>query len=335
MTTLTLETELDAIKKDDVIMQRHKNYIEPFWKSRVSQGVFGGKDGVEICYAFAINASATGSIVISSGRIESFIKYKELVYNLYHAGFSVFIHDHRGQGLSGRMTPNVQQGFVRDFDDYVSDLKLFYDKVVAPKSEHVPMLLCHSMGSAIGALYAMKHPNDFGRIAFSAPMFGIKPALPDWFACCLVKFHLAINLFFSKRPWYFFGQNNYIDEAFQNNRLTHCETRYQIFREAYESHPEAKLGGVTGRWLMAAHEAMMDIRANAESFPIPALILQAGQDAIVDNTRQNEVANKINDCEFLRIPGARHEILMESDGYRDIALRAVLNFFSDADQNHS
>lgn len=330
MTTLTLETDVSIKHSDNVIMQRHQNYIEPFWKSRVCQGVFGGKDGVEICYAYAINTAATGSIVISSGRIESFIKYKELVYNLYHAGFSVFIHDHRGQGLSGRMTKNSHQGFVLDFDDYVTDLKLFYDKVVSPKSQHVPMLLCHSMGSTVGALYAHKYPADFSRVAFSAPMFGIQPALPDWLACGLMRFHLALNVFFSKRPWYFFGQQNYSEEPFQNNRLSHCPTRYELFRRAYETHPEAKLGGVTGRWLLAAHEAMREVRLKAQMFPIPALILQAGGDEIVDNSRQNEVALRMPNCNLVDIPNAKHELLMESDVYRDPALRAILNFFSDA-----
>ena len=38
-------------------------------------------------------------------------------------------HDHRGQGLSGRMLDNPQPGYVESFDDYVQDFKQFYDEL--------------------------------------------------------------------------------------------------------------------------------------------------------------------------------------------------------------
>jgi alpha-beta hydrolase superfamily lysophospholipase len=41
-------------------------------------------------------------IVVCPGRIESYVKYAELAYDLVHMGFDVLIIDH-GQGLSGRM----------------------------------------------------------------------------------------------------------------------------------------------------------------------------------------------------------------------------------------
>lgn len=328
MTTMTLESQFNETVSENTILLRQTNHVEPFWKSKVSQGVFGGKDGVEISYAYVSNEHAIGSVVISSGRIESLVKYKELVYNLYHGGYSVFIHDHRGQGLSGRMTPNSHQGYVDDFDDYVADIKTFYDKVVMPKTSHKPVLLCHSMGSAIGALYCLKYPEDFSRVAFSAPMFGIRPAMPDWFACCLLKTFLAVNTLFSKRPWYFFGQKDYAEEPFQQNPLTHCSVRYNIFRQAYQTHASAQLGGVTGRWLMAAHNATRAIKNQAENFPIPALILQATNDTIVDNARQNLIAEKMPNCKLVEVINSKHELLVESDTYRDRAIREILSFFA-------
>lgn len=49
-------------------------------------------------------------IVVCPGRIESYIKYAELAYDLFHLGFDVLIIDHRGQGLSGRMLPDTHRG---------------------------------------------------------------------------------------------------------------------------------------------------------------------------------------------------------------------------------
>lgn len=327
ISSLVIGSHRESDSVDDIIFLRHKNHIEPFWRNKVGHGVFGSHDGIEIAYAYALHPSPTGSIAISSGRIESLIKYKELIYNLHNAGYSVFIHDHRGQGLSERMDRNLQLGFVKNFDQYVDDFKLFYDKVIAPKSDQKPMLLCHSMGGAIGALYVQKYQNDFSKVAFSAPMFGIRPALPDWLSSAMINVHLGLNTFFSKRPWYFLGQDDYRPEPFNRNNLTHSRARYEIFRQAYETHSEAQLGGVTNQWLKAAHKAMRNIVSSAHTFPISSLILQASADTIVDNQKQNLIAEIIPNCEKMTIEGAKHEILMESDKYRDPALRAILAFF--------
>lgn len=325
--TMAFGTSVTEQPDEHHIYDRQKNFVEPFWRDKVSQGVFGGIGSIDIAYACALHSNPIGSIVLSSGRIESLIKYKELVFNLYNAGYSVFIHDHRGQGLSGRMTDNTQLGYVESFDDYVQDFKIFYDKVVVPKSVHIPMLLCHSMGGAIGALYILTHPTDFSKVVFSAPMFGIRPALPNWFAATLIKIHHCINTIFSDKPWYFFGQSNYHDEPFESNHLTKSRARYSIFKEAYRNQPEVQLGGVTGVWLKAASQAMKKIESKANSFKVPSLILQAGNDIVVDNIRQNRVSEKLPDCQKISIKSAKHELLFEIDNERDACLRAILQFF--------
>jgi lysophospholipase len=324
---MSLDISVPEKTDEHHIYDRQKNFVEPFWRDKVSQGVFGGLGSIDIAYAYAVHPNPIGSIALSSGRIETLLKYKELVFNLYNAGYSVFIHDHRGQGLSGRMTDDAHQGYVEKFDDYVQDFKIFYDKVISPKSVHTPMLLCHSMGGAIGALYVLAHPTDFSKVVFSAPMFGIRPALPNWFAATLLKIHHCINAIFSDKPWYFFGQNDYSDEPFENNRLTRSHARYSIFREAYRNQSEVQLGGVTGVWLKAASHAMNRIESEATAFSIPSLLLQAGNDTVVDNVRQNNVAEKLPDCQKILLLGAKHELLFELDNERDTCLRAILQFF--------
>ena len=328
VSTLSWSNEQLEQSDDQTIMERHQQHIEPFWNSQVSQGFLSGKDGVDIAYAYVIHPEAKNSIAISSGRIESLIKYKELVFNLYHAGFSVFIHDHRGQGLSGRVSEYSQHGHVQDFDDYVVDFKIFYDKVIARKAQQKPMLLCHSMGSAIGALYTLSYPQDFAKVVFCAPMFGIRPALPEWLVCGLVYAHLWLNKLFSTKPWYFLGQGDYKPEPFAHNPLSQSQARYQIFRDTYDDHPQVQLGGVTNRWLAAAHNAMSTIRQKASDIQQPILMLQAGADKIVDNRQQTLVAKRIPRCNILTYTDARHELLMEADKYRDPCLRAIIQFFS-------
>lgn len=308
---------------EDELVPKYKTDIQPFWHSSVKLEKFTGVGGVDIAYAYVVHPEAIGSVVISSGRIECLLKYKEIVYDLYQNGYSVFIHDHRGQGLSGRMLDNPQIGYVDDFSDYISDFKTFIDLVVSENSQHKPKLLCHSMGGAIGTLLVLKSPELFEKVAFSAPMFGIRPPLPDWLAKLLLSLHATIN----KKNAYFFGQNNYENQPFVANELTHSEVRYQIFRQEYQTTPQVQLGGVSGHWLKMAAQAMDKIEQNVHRFPIPALVIQAGADQIVDNKRQSRVVENMANTKLMVINGSKHELLEEQDKFRVPCLTAILDFF--------
>lgn len=301
----------------------YKNVIAPFWDSQMKFGSFQGLGDVKIAYSFVIHPNPLGSIAISSGRIESMVKYKEVVFDLFQAGYSVFLHDHRGQGQSGRMLGNKHLGYVTDFSDYVADFKSFIDEVVIPNSDHKPNLLCHSMGGAIGAMTILRYPSLFDKVAFSAPMFGILPVLPRWLSRLLLSLHKVV----CSEPAFFWGQKNYESKPFENNELTHSKIRYQIFRNEYDGQPDVQLGGVTGDWLKAAITAMDNIEEAASSFPIPALVIQAAEDTVVDNKRQAIVASKLANCRFIVIDNAKHELLEEQDIYRDKAMKAILDFY--------
>ncbi|GAC16083.1 alpha/beta fold hydrolase [Aliiglaciecola lipolytica] len=320
--------EFLSVEDDALIEKRNQQFIEPFWQKNVINGYFSGTENVQIAYAYVLNPDPIGSIAISSGRIETLLKYKELIFNLYHAGFSVFIHDHRGQGLSGRLLEDSEKGYVGSFSDYVSDFKIFYDNVIAPNSIQKPILLSHSMGAAIASLYLLSHPEDFEKCVMSAPMFGIRPALPKWLTCLLIDGLTLLNSMFGSSPWYFLGQSKYNPKTFAQNELTHSPTRYKIFREVYKDNPQCKLGGVTTAWLKQADKAMSIIHKNASAITTPILLLQAGDDNVVDNAKQTKVAMNLANCTLLQLENAKHEVLFESEDIRDRSLRAILRFVS-------
>lgn len=300
--------------------------IQGFWHNQVTTGEFQGVDNVPISYAYSLHPEAVGSIVISSGRIEGFLKYKEVVFDLYQNHYSVFILDHRGQGLSGRMSDNPHHGYVQDYVDYVQDIKTFYDQVVTPNTRHKPVLLGHSMGGAIGALYLHQHPQDFAKAAFTSPMFGIKTPLPMWLAKALISSGQTLNHWFASRPWYFVGQGDYLAVPFALNVLTHSKARYQIFRQEYEQEPRLQLGGVTFNWLAASVQAMDRIAELAAQIQTPVLVLQAGADMVVENSAQDHVCAMMPNCRLVQIDKAKHELLMEADQYRQPAMQQILDF---------
>jgi lysophospholipase len=312
-----------VICSEENLTTTYTTAIQPFWQNSVQQGIFEGVNKVDIGYAYVLHPKAIGTVVISSGRVESFMKYKEVVYDLYQNGYSVFIHDHRGQGVSGRMLDNPQIGYVENFAEYVTDFKTFIDQVVTKKTQHKPNLLCHSMGGSIGALTVLRFPDLFNKVAFSAPMFGHRPSLPSWFANLLLTLHASIK----NKNAYFFGQKDYDNQPFASNQLTHSETRYEIFRQEYQAAPKLQLGGVSGHWLKMAALALNEIEQGVHRFPIPALVIQAGADQIVDNKRQEQVVQKMANSKLMVIEGSRHELLEERDDFRVPCVTAILSFF--------
>ncbi|UAA39209.1 alpha/beta fold hydrolase [Paraneptunicella aestuarii] len=317
------------LTQESELATKFPNIIEPFWDEHVTKMHFDGVKGVSIFAAYVVHPEAKGSIVLSGGRTEAAVKYKELIYDLYQNGYSVFTADHRGQGQSGRMNNNPNKGYVDDFQDYVTDFKTFYDEIVAPNSAHKPMLLCHSMGSAIGALYLITHPDDFAKATLGSPMFGIKAPIPLPVAKVIISAGLGLNSIVSSSPWYFIGQGNYKYQGFDGNPITQSQARYDIHNQVFEDYPETRLGGVTMHWLSKALFAMNYILENADKIKTPTLVLQAGADSIIDNKSHKPVCDRIPQCRFEIINKARHELLMEKDEYRNPALQKALSFFAE------
>jgi len=316
-----------------------KKDIETFWQTG-EFSFFHGIDGIRVNYAAFLrsqSSQSSQSIVISPGRCEGYLKYKELAYDLSQQGYQVFIIDHRGQGLSERMTINHHKGYVEHFDDYVDDIYHFVSQIVAPQcNNQKPFLLAHSRGGAIAARLIQKYPNCILATVLSSPMIAINSGmLPIWVAKSLIKASCYLNRFFSSTPWYFIGQSNYKISSFAKNNLSHSKHRYQNFIDLYQECPEIQLGGVTCYWLQQAIKVQQDLFTEIGKITSPVFIMQAGDDTIVDNEIQTNFCEHLNlsdpqsckESKPLTIKGARHELFFEQDKYRIPALTAALNWF--------
>ena len=113
------------------------------------------------------------------------------------------------------------------------------------------------------------------------------------------------------------------------------KVRYQKFTELYQSTPEIQLGGVTLHWLAEALKAKNILFKNMDKLTTPTLILQAGADSVVDNDAQNTFCQQLNKLQPKSCPNgqpiviqnARHELLFESDHYRNQALKHIKTWF--------
>lgn len=300
----------------------NKKNLQQFWNT-VKQGKIEGKQNVKLAWCSIINPNSNNVIVFCSGRTESYLKYKELINDLYHLNFSVYMVDHRGQGLSSRMTQNPQKGFVDKFDDYVDDFNTFIHEIVQPNKDKNLFLLGHSMGGAIGTLYLEKYPNIFKAAAFSSPMYGIKLPISKK----VIK--KLVSLFDSSRkghePNYVLGGKDYQSHPFQGNDLTGSQARYDNYRSLYQAMPNIHLGCPTNHWLKESINACERSIIAAQNSHVPILIFQAELDSVVDNKEQDLALTAR--CQKCVIPGARHEIFIETDERRNMALATMNTFF--------
>jgi lysophospholipase len=321
---------ISPISQAESLYHQWRQLVQPFWQSMAS-GELISQDGTQLYYRYHHAKNATCAVVISAGRMEMALKYAELSYELVQAGYSVFILDHRGQGLSQRGLANRFKGDIVDFELYQQDFALFMQQVVQPCQHRYHLALGHSMGCAILAAYLQQQPTSpFAAAIFAAPMFGIYTSIvPNIIAENAVLALHKVNQCFSQTPWYAPGQGDYKEKPFKNNPLTSCQQRYYWLQQRYQQQADSQLGGVTTRWLTQAIYAIKRIHQDAANWQTPVLLLQAANDKVV--------SNKLQDLWYQALPAAltrrkviistaRHEIFMESDPLRDQAFAAINHF---------
>jgi len=324
---------------EEQLTSRYVGEIAHFWQQG-NFSHFSGVNNVRINYAAFINNNGTmpaKCLVISSGRSESYLKYKELSFDLFNHGYSIFLLDHRGQGLSQHLLANPHKGHVENFQHYVDDLNIFIENLVAPHcQDNKPYLLAHSMGSAIAARYLQDFPDKIQAAVLSSPMLGFNSgSVPNFIAKSVLKVLAQLNQWFDDTPWYFLGHKGFSQNAFADNILMHSPIRYQLFTQLYKTTPAIQLGGVTVQWLTESQKGLERIFNNIDKIITPTLVIQAGQDQIIANQAQNDFCQQLHQSQPqscpngkpLLIADAYHELFFESDAYREQALSAVMQWF--------
>ncbi|TVQ82273.1 MAG: alpha/beta hydrolase [Micavibrio sp.] len=283
-------------------------------------GTFQNDDGAKIRYGCAEpkdKKNIKGTIAILPGFRETAEKYFETVNDFLDRGYAVWVMDWRGQGGSERYLPNdPQKSHSEGFDAQVRDLKQFIDTVVKPVKEKPLLLAAHSMGGHLAMRYLKEHPGKIDGAMITAPMFDIKTgALPRHIARTLAK-HATSG---SKGEKYIPGGKDWQDGAFEGNKHTHDETRFNLTQELFKNNPHLQTGDPSYRWV---HEAFRSIDILTEetylrAIDVPLLMATAGQDETVDVAAQDRAAKMLTRCRQITYPDARHEIWVEKDEIRN------------------
>lgn len=283
---------------------------------------FRGAGGVRLRAAlFVPPGRARGSIILSGGRTEPIEKYYEVIADFLERDFVVLVHDWRGQGLSARELGDRHKGHARGYKPYLDDfqalLKTFADRLPKPW-----VAVGHSMGGCL-TLLAMAHgERRFAGAVLSAPMLGVRtgkvPVGQARFAARLHTLMGRANRYVQGKPGDPFA------DQFEGNILTHDRARFFRTVGLIAAEPQLALGAPTWGWLDFAFRATAYLARpeRLREITAPVIIVQAEDDQLVDNAAQAAAARHLPQGKLVRVPGAYHEILMETDQMRNIFLRA-------------
>jgi lysophospholipase len=259
-----------------------------------------------------------GTVVVVQGRAEFIEKYFETVADLQRRGFAVAAADLRGQGGSGRLTADPHLGHVQSFHDYIADLETVMRKAVMPALPGPYVALAHSTGGAAVLLGVRRLHPLFERIVSVSPLVGFgTQTMPDWLFGATLDVSCLIGLrrkqVSARRP----GAGE--PGVFEGNPLTSDRARFSRNLAVLDAAPALRIGAPTIGWVKAARDTMVTLKKAelVERITVPTLLFACGSDRVVDPRAVERFGRRLVNGGTILVPGARHELLMEADRFRE------------------
>ena len=251
------------------------------------------------------------TVLILPGRATAIETFENVVDILRERGYSVWVFDWRGQGLSTREAG--KRGYIDCYETYLRDLDLFIRTFLKTDSLKRPvMVLGQSMGAHIGLRYMAENPGVLSGAVMTAPMLDINTGLYSRRAAQWLS-NVMVALGFGKSYIYTQGDYNPVTQPFEGNILTHSQENFYYHRHLQIDNPDIVVGGVTFGWVKATLESIKKLNCPEMLGKIqsPVKIYAAGEELVVDNSRIEKICGWIPKCELEVIAGARHQLLAE------------------------
>ena len=228
------------------------------------------------------------------GLAEHFGRYRFPIEFFTEKGHACYGLDLRGHGLS-----EGPRAHVRRFDDYLADVDALVDLVRERRPDAPILLVGHSMGGLIGALYALDHGDLFSGLVLSSP--GLQ-AHPDGAPSSLLLFFGRIASVLIPRL------------QFPTKLNPNFVSRSPKVVEAYRNDPLVT-NKVTARWATEFLSAQDRCFRRASRLTIPTLVMQSGDDRLVYPEATRRWAGLIpkETSTYQEWPGFYHEMFNEPE----------------------
>ena len=263
-----------------------------------------------------------GTLLFLGGRGDFIEKYIEAIDSWRGSGWTVLGFDWRGQGGSGELLPG-KVCHIDDFADFLADLTAFAEAALAGAPRpHVG--IGHSMGGHLLLRALVEARLTLDGVVLAAPMQGLRTR-PFPRAVLPLVARLGCMPGLRTRPLWSGADSP------RPGQVTSCPDRREDKLWWKQAHPELGRGAPSWGWVTAACRSIrtLDRALPKAALDIPALLLIAGRDAIVDAAAIERTARAIPGAAVHRIDGAGHELLREADGPRLTAMRHIAWFLED------
>ncbi|MES2753216.1 MAG: alpha/beta hydrolase [Pseudomonadota bacterium] len=264
-----------------------------------------------------------GSILFQGGRGDIIEKYLESFAHWHARGWSITAFDWRGQGGSGRLSPDRHVGHAKSFSPFLRDLAGFWaDWSRTAPGPHV--IAGHSMGGHLVLRALVEGVVTPQAAVLVAPMLGLHApfgwmGLGERFARLLGGFGDS-----ARAAW----RDNEIPGAKSTRQalLTHDIDRYADEGFWKQAHPELQLGPPSWAWVIEAFRSTRILRDDKrlKRMAVPVLALVADADKLVNAKAAVATLQRLPDARVVRFGAeSAHEILREADAVRNRALGEI------------
>lgn len=282
-------------------------------------GMLAMADGRRLRYAHfkAQGRPLKGTVILLQGRNECIEKYYETINDLSQRGFGVATFDLRGQGGSDRILSDTERGHIGDFQHYVADIEPFFRHIVLPDCRGPYYVLAHSTGALVALLAAPNLASRVERMVLSAPFLGLPvSSVSPQSASRIASFMHAVGL---GSAYLSDGPRQQEPTPFSQNVLTSDAMRYARNLGIYRWYPEFALGGATATWVRAAVKAseLVTEPDYIAALSIPLLVVAASAEQVVNPVATERFGQNLRVGGLVTIDGARHELMQESNFYRE------------------
>jgi acylglycerol lipase len=224
------------------------------------EGRFKGYKGLKLYYQYWLpDKKPKAVLLVAHGLAEHSGRYKNLVDYFVPKGYAVYALDHRGHGKS-----EGTRSYVDNFNDYLIDLKTFFDMVRKDNKNVRIFLFGHSLGGTIATAYAVKYQDELaGLITSGATLVASEAVSPALLAMAGIVSALAPKMGVTLLDASAISKDKAVVDAYVNDPL--------VFRGKIPARMGAELAGM---WKQLP-EQMPKIK-------LPILIMHGQADQLAD-----------------------------------------------------